>query len=81
MPHYKIAIVGAGPAGYFAAQALQNSVTEDLTFTGDYLNARTFRSFEIYFTIALVYLAIVWLIKGIAYAVEKKYFEFAKYRR
>ena len=35
MPHYKIAIVGAGPAGYFAAQALQNSVTEDLTFTID----------------------------------------------
>ena len=35
MPHYKIAIVGAGPAGYFAAQALQNSVTEDLTFAID----------------------------------------------
>jgi ferredoxin--NADP+ reductase len=35
VPHYKIAIVGAGPAGYFAAQALQNSVTEDLTFTID----------------------------------------------
>jgi 2-polyprenyl-6-methoxyphenol hydroxylase-like FAD-dependent oxidoreductase len=28
---YKIAIIGAGPSGYFAAQALQNSVTEDLT--------------------------------------------------
>ena len=35
MPHFKIAIVGAGPAGYFAAQALQNSVTEDLTFSID----------------------------------------------
>lgn len=35
MPHYKIAIVGAGPSGYFAAQALQNMVTEDLTFTID----------------------------------------------
>ena len=35
MPHYKIAIVGAGPSGYFAAQALQNSVTEDLTFSID----------------------------------------------
>lgn len=32
---FKIAIVGAGPAGYFAAQALQNSVTEDLTFLID----------------------------------------------
>jgi ferredoxin--NADP+ reductase len=35
VPHYKIAIVGAGPSGYFAAQALQNSVTEDLTFAID----------------------------------------------
>ena len=32
---YKVAIVGAGPSGYFAAQALQNSVTEDLTFAID----------------------------------------------
>jgi len=35
VPHYKIAIVGAGPSGYFAAQALQNSVTENLTFEID----------------------------------------------
>jgi len=35
VPHYKIAIVGAGPSGYFAAQALQNSATEDLTFSID----------------------------------------------
>jgi ferredoxin--NADP+ reductase len=35
MPHYKIAIVGAGPAGYFAAQALQNSQSDDLTFAID----------------------------------------------
>lgn len=35
MPHYKVAIVGAGPSGYFAAQALQNSVTDNLTFTID----------------------------------------------
>ena len=35
MPHFKIAIVGAGPSGYFAAQALQNSVTDELTFTID----------------------------------------------
>ena len=32
---YKIAIVGAGPAGYFAAQALQNSQTDDLKFAID----------------------------------------------
>ena len=32
MPKYKVAIVGAGPAGYFAAQALQNLQTDDLSF-------------------------------------------------
>jgi len=35
LPQYKIAIVGAGPAGYFTAQALQNSQTEELTFAID----------------------------------------------
>ena len=32
---YKIAIVGAGPAGYFAAQALQNLQRDDLKFEID----------------------------------------------
>ena len=35
MKHFHIAIVGAGPAGYFAAQALQNSQSEDLKFSID----------------------------------------------
>jgi len=35
VPQYKIAIVGAGPAGYFTAQALQNSQTEELSFAID----------------------------------------------
>jgi len=35
VPQYKIAIVGAGPAGYFTAQALQNAQTDDLTFQID----------------------------------------------
>ena len=35
MSTYSIAIVGAGPAGYFAAQALQNSQTEELKFSID----------------------------------------------
>jgi ferredoxin/flavodoxin---NADP+ reductase len=35
MTSYKVAIVGAGPAGYFAAQALQNLQTEELQFTID----------------------------------------------
>jgi ferredoxin--NADP+ reductase len=32
---FKIVIVGAGPAGYFTAQAFQNAQTEELTFTID----------------------------------------------
>ena len=35
MPNYKVAIVGAGPAGYFAALALQNLQTEELQFSID----------------------------------------------
>ena len=35
MSQYKVAIVGAGPAGYFAAQALQNLQSEDLQFSID----------------------------------------------
>ena len=35
MKSYKIAIVGAGPAGYFAAQALQNLATEETSFSID----------------------------------------------
>ena len=35
MARYTVAIVGAGPAGYFAAQALQNLQSEELTFSID----------------------------------------------
>jgi ferredoxin--NADP+ reductase len=35
VPHFKVAIVGAGPAGYFAAQALQNLANEDRVFEID----------------------------------------------
>ena len=35
MPRYKVAIVGAGPAGYFAAQALQNLQSDELNFSID----------------------------------------------
>ena len=35
MPQFKVAIVGAGPAGYFAAQALQNLQSEELQFSID----------------------------------------------
>jgi ferredoxin--NADP+ reductase len=35
LPTFKIAIIGAGPAGYFTAQALQNAQNERLTFAID----------------------------------------------
>lgn len=35
MPLFKVAIVGAGPAGYFAAQALHNLQNEDRIFAID----------------------------------------------
>ena len=35
MPTYKIAIVGAGPAGYFTAQAFQKAQSDDLAFAID----------------------------------------------
>jgi len=35
LPTYSIAIIGAGPSGYFAAQALQNLQTDDLQFNID----------------------------------------------
>jgi ferredoxin--NADP+ reductase len=35
VPLFKVVIVGAGPAGYFAAQALQNRQNEDRTFAID----------------------------------------------
>jgi ferredoxin--NADP+ reductase len=35
LPNYKIAIVGAGPAGYFTAQALQKAQNEECSFSID----------------------------------------------
>ena len=35
MPRFKVAIIGAGPSGYFAAQALQNLQNEELSFSID----------------------------------------------
>jgi ferredoxin/flavodoxin---NADP+ reductase len=35
LPNYKVAIVGASPAGYIAAQALQSLQIYDLQFTID----------------------------------------------
>lgn len=39
MTQFKVAIVGAGPAGYFAAQALQNLQNDDRSFAIDMIEA------------------------------------------
>lgn len=54
---------------------------EELTFVGTYLESRTFRSFEIYLTISLLYLGIVWIVKAIAFLIQRKYFRFMQYIR
>lgn len=54
---------------------------EELTFVGNYLQSRTFRSFEIYLTVSLIYVAIVWFIKAIAILIQRKFFAFTQYNR
>ena len=75
------ALIGQIILAVLFTSVISQIAAEDLTYVGDYLNSRTFRSFEIYFTLAVLYLAIVWLIKGIAFLVENKVFAFAKYKR
>lgn len=74
------ALVGQVILAVLFTSVVSQIATEDLTFAGDYLNSRSFRSFEIYFTLSLIYLAIVWLIKGISFAIEQRFFAFAKFR-
>jgi polar amino acid transport system permease protein len=74
------ALVGQVILAVLFTSVVSQIATEDLTFAGDYLNSRTFRSFEIYFTLSLIYLAIVWLIKGVSFAIEQRFFAFAKFR-
>lgn len=52
---------------------------EELTFVGSYLQSRTFRSFEIYFFISLLYLLMVWVVKIIAYLIQRRFFGFMRY--
>ncbi|NQE34836.1 amino acid ABC transporter permease [Microcoleus asticus] len=75
------ALIGQVILAVLFTSVVSQIATEDLTFAGDFLNSRTFRSFEVYFAISLIYLAIVWTIKGISYLIERRFFKFAQYRR
>jgi polar amino acid transport system permease protein len=54
---------------------------EELTFVGNYLQSRTFRSFEIYLAISLIYVALVWTLKAIAFLIQRRFFGFMQYIR
>ena len=75
------ALVGQVILAVLFTSVVSQIATEDLTYAGDFLNSRTFRSFEIYFTISLIYLVLVWIIKLISLLIERKYFAFAKFNR
>lgn len=75
------ALIGQVILAVLFTSVVSQIATEDLTFAADFLNSRTFRSFEIYFMVSLFYLAIVWMIKGMGYWVERRFFGFAKYSR
>ncbi|MEC4807296.1 MAG: amino acid ABC transporter permease [Jaaginema sp. PMC 1079.18] len=75
------ALIGQVILAVLFTSVVSQIAAEDLTYAGNFLNSRTFRSFEIYFTIALMYLAIVWIVKGVGYLIEMRFFQFAKFRR
>ncbi|MEO1127862.1 MAG: amino acid ABC transporter permease [Cyanobacteria bacterium J06635_15] len=52
---------------------------EELTFVGNFLRSRTFRDFEIYLAIALIYILLALSFKLIAHLLHKQLFKFTRY--
>ncbi|MEM9005279.1 MAG: amino acid ABC transporter permease [Cyanobacteria bacterium P01_F01_bin.86] len=52
---------------------------EELTFVGNFLRSRTFRDFEIYGAIALIYIALALLFKVLAQVLHHRLFKFTRY--
>ncbi|MBE7384463.1 MAG: amino acid ABC transporter permease [Leptolyngbya sp. SIO1E4] len=52
---------------------------EELTFTGNFLRSRTFRDFEVYLAIALIYAVLALSLKLIAHLLQKRLFRFQRY--
>lgn len=75
------ALVGQIVIAILFTSVVSQISAEELTFVGNYLQSRTFRSFEIYFAIALIYVGIVWTIKAIAFIIQKRFFSFMQYTR
>jgi polar amino acid transport system permease protein len=53
---------------------------EELTFVGNFLRSRTFRDFEIYLAIALIYALLTLLFKGLAQLLHQQLFKFTRYQ-
>ncbi|MEO1134182.1 MAG: amino acid ABC transporter permease [Cyanobacteria bacterium J06639_1] len=52
---------------------------EELTFAGNFVRSRTFRDFEVYIAIAIIYILIALSFKAIAYLLHQQFFKFTKY--
>ena len=52
---------------------------EELTFVGNFLRSRTFRDFEIYGAIALIYIALALFFKFLAQVLHHRLFKFTRY--
>jgi len=52
---------------------------EELTFVGNFLRSRTFRDFEIYLAIALIYVGLTLLFKVSAQVLHRRLFRFTRY--
>ena len=51
---------------------------EELTFAGNFLRSRTFRDFEIYGAIAVIYIAIALSFKLLAHLLHRNLFKFTR---
>lgn len=75
------ALVGQMILLVLGSSIVSQIAAEELTFVGTYIDSRTFRSFEIYLTITLIYLALAWSLKGLAHVVELKLFRYTQFQR
>ncbi len=53
---------------------------EELTFVGNFLRSRTFRDFEIYAAIAIIYIILALGFKLVAQLLHRRLFQFTRYR-
>lgn len=53
--------------------------TKELTFMGNFLRSRTFRDFEVYFTLAIIYITLALSFKLLAHLCHRRLFTFTRY--